>query len=115
MVVGSLAMSRLDSFFSASKVDIEAMAKALDAMSERERIDAAMTLNAKQQARLFDAAQGFKKISIDDFVPTSKGELSPVIHYGRNSLPGCGATTSRRSRASRAQATSSRTTSTRAR
>lgn len=63
------------------------MAKALDAMSEPERLDAALALSAKQQARLFDAAKGFKTISIDDFVAPSKGELSQVIHYGRNSLP----------------------------
>lgn len=86
-MVASRSMSKLDSFFSASKVDIEAMAKALDAMSEAERLDAALALSAKQQARLFDAARGFKKITIDDFVAPSKGELSQVIHYGRNSLP----------------------------
>lgn len=83
-------MSRLDSFFGSSrtdKVDLAGLAKALDAMSEAERLDAAMALDRSQQARLFDAAQGFKKISVDDFVPAAKGELSPVIHHGRNSLP----------------------------
>jgi hypothetical protein len=79
-------MASIDSFFVGDRVDIEGLAKALDAMAELERRDAARSMNARQQARLFDAARGFKKISIDDFVPKEKGSLSPVIHYGRNSL-----------------------------
>lgn len=80
-------MATIDSFFAGERVDIDGLAKALDAMSPQERLDAALALSGKQQSRLFDAARGFKKISIEDFVPKAKGELSPVIHYGRNSLP----------------------------
>jgi hypothetical protein len=86
-MVRSRAMGKLDSFFGGDKLDLDALAKALDAMTEADRLDAAMALDRSQQARLFDAARGFKKISIDDFVPSAKGTLSPVIHHGRNSLP----------------------------
>jgi hypothetical protein len=80
-------MATIDSFFSGDRADIEGLAKALDGMSSQERLDAALAMTGAQQARLYDAARGFKKISIEHFVSREKGELSPVIHYGRNSLP----------------------------
>jgi hypothetical protein len=77
----------LDTFFDGAKVDLAALSAALDAMTHEARLDAALSLTAKQQAALFDSALGFKKISLEDFVAKAKGELSPVIHHGRNSLP----------------------------
>jgi hypothetical protein len=80
-------MGKIQSYFRGDGVDMEALAAALDASSHADRLREALSLSAREQALLFEAARGFRVISIDDFVPVSKGELSPVIHHGRNSLP----------------------------
>jgi hypothetical protein len=80
-------MTSLDRFFSNGNVDLPALSAALDALDHPARMSAALALTAAQQAALFDAAKGHRPITLEDFVPRARGELSPVIHHGRNSLP----------------------------
>ena len=51
------------------------------------RVGGIRSINPKEQARLFDAAQGFRPVTVEDFVPSDVGTMREVIHWGRNSLP----------------------------
>src|ERR1044071_8024729 len=73
-------------FFASDRVDLPKMSSWLDGLDENSRIAAARELTAREQAQLFEAAKGFRAITLDDFVPAVTPPLAPVLHYGRNSL-----------------------------
>jgi len=74
-------------FLRATDVDLRGLAAYLDGLDGTARITEARSLSAGEQAKLFDAAAGFRRVTLDDFVPRDAQPLRPVIHYGRNSLP----------------------------
>jgi hypothetical protein len=80
-------MPTLTDFFQ-RPLDLRAFSAWLDGLDADTRIATVRSLSGRQQAALFEAAQGFKAITLDDFVPPAAGVQQPVIHYGRNSLPG---------------------------
>lgn len=73
-------------FFANEQIDVAALSRYLDDLSGEARAREACALSGKQQARLFEAAKGFKPTKLTDFVPASKGPFEEVIHYGKNSL-----------------------------
>jgi hypothetical protein len=73
-------------FFATDRVVVAALGDFLDALPPRERVEAVRDLSASEQARLFDAAAGFRRVTLEDFVPTDVPPLRPVVHHGRNSL-----------------------------
>jgi len=58
-----------------------------DELSPGERARAATEMSAKEQAALYDAANGFRVVRLGDIVPKEARVLGPVVHEGRNSLP----------------------------
>lgn len=74
-------------FFRGGDVDLPGLARFLDELDGRARIREARSLDRREQARLFEAAEGFRPVVLEDFVPAALPPLQPVIHYGRNSLP----------------------------
>lgn len=74
-------------FFTDGKVDLQGLSGWLDGLETEARIAAVRALSAKEQAALFDAAEGFKAVDLDFLVPPDRGAMKPVRHYGRNSLP----------------------------
>ena len=80
-------MSSIHDFFRAGSVDVAALAAYLDGLDARLRVAEARDLSADEQARLFEAAQGFRRVTLDDFVAKDEKPLEQVIHHGRNSLP----------------------------
>ena len=74
-------------FFSAGAVDLDGLGGYLDALADPARIRAARELDAKEQARLFEAAKGRRPLTLADFVPSDLPPLRQVIHHGRNTLP----------------------------
>src|SRR5262249_55876812 len=74
-------------FFHGDDVDLARLSAYFDGLGGAARIAEARNLSAIEQARLFDRAAGFRRITLDDFVPADAPALAPVIHYGRNSLP----------------------------
>lgn len=74
-------------FFSGNHVDLSGLSAYLDKLSPAKRIREARQLSAKEQALLFDAAEGFLPLTVSHFVPESIPSMQQVIHYGRNSLP----------------------------
>jgi hypothetical protein len=69
------------------KVDLERLAKVLDELGHEGRVHTIRTWDRARQATLFEAAQGFHKITIDDFAPQGVPPLTSVLHEGKNSLP----------------------------
>lgn len=67
-------------------VDIQGLRTFLDGLAIPARLEAVRQLGKKPQARLFEAVQGFKPITLDDFVPKSVPDMTEVIHDGRNTL-----------------------------
>jgi hypothetical protein len=59
----------------------------LDGLDHNTRLAAVRSLGQKEQRALYDAVEGFRKITIDDMVPKSVGVRTTVRHYGKNSLP----------------------------
>ena len=70
----------------APSLDLTAIAAAFDAMPAAERVAAATAMTARQQARLFDAAKGFRPLALTDLVPPGVPAMTGVAHEGINSL-----------------------------
>lgn len=68
-------------------VDMDSVAAFLDDLHHEGRVAAIRSIGAKEQSRLFDAARGFRKVTVDDFVPAGTPPMTQVIHWGHNSLP----------------------------
>ncbi len=75
------------SFFQNSEVDLQGLSEYLDGLGPGSRVKQARQLTAQEQALLFDAADGFKPLTVEDFVPAAVPAMKQVIHFGRNSLP----------------------------
>jgi hypothetical protein len=80
-------MSSLRELLSIESPDLAAVASHLDALESSERVAEIRTLNRAHQARLFEAAKGWRPITLDDLVPIRRGAMQEVVHEGKNSLP----------------------------
>lgn len=65
---------------------VEEIGARLDALSHRERVAAIRTLKPPSLMALWEMAEG-THLTLADLVPESVGPLTPVIHYGQNTLP----------------------------
>lgn len=79
-------MNRLQQHLSTDRVDIEAIAAHLDALDPATRMRETLSLDRSQQRRLFDAASGFRAMTLDDLVPAGRTPMTEVPHHGRNTL-----------------------------
>ena len=80
-------MGRLRDLLSEGSPDMGAIEAHLDSIRGEERVFEIRSLGRAHQARLFDAAEGHKAISLDDIVPADRAAMEEVIHHGKNSLP----------------------------
>jgi hypothetical protein len=69
------------------KVDLARLAQALDDIGHPGRVWAMKKWTKSIQSRLFDAADGFRPLDLEFFVPSDRGPLEEVIHHGHNTLP----------------------------
>jgi hypothetical protein len=67
--------------------DLPRLAKVLDELGHPARLWAIYQWSRSLQAKLYEAAKGFKPVTLDDYVPQGTGELVEVIHHGKNTLP----------------------------
>ncbi len=67
--------------------DVKALGAHLDALPGAERVAAVRGITRRQQARLYEAAQGARPLTLQHFVAPSVPAMTPVRHEGRNSLP----------------------------
>jgi hypothetical protein len=59
----------------------------LDALEHPARLAEVVALGKSPQARLFDAASGFRPIGLEHFVAVGRAPMREVVHHGKNSLP----------------------------
>ena len=67
--------------------DVKSLAPWLDGLGADARLAAVRELSGKEQAALFEAAQGTRPLTVSDFVPEATPPLQQIIHEGKNSLP----------------------------
>jgi len=67
--------------------DMASIASYLDGLSHGTRVDEVRSLGRRAQARLFDAAAGFRALSLEDIVPADVPDMTGVRHLGKNTLP----------------------------
>ncbi|MCA9602840.1 MAG: hypothetical protein KC417_12480 [Myxococcales bacterium] len=67
--------------------NLAAIAQYLDHLPPTARVTSIRTLSRRAQARLFDAAAGFRAIGPEHFVPADVAPVTEVVHQGKNSLP----------------------------
>ena len=77
----------IQGFFAERKVDLAGLEGFLDGLPPKARALEVRSLTSKEQALLFDASAGRRRVTLDDFVSPVVPPLQQVIHYGRNSLP----------------------------
>jgi hypothetical protein len=80
-------MSRLRDLLEDDAPEMVAIHSYLDALGPTERLREVRTLGRAHQARLFDAARGYRAISLDDLVSPDRAPMEEVVHHGKNSLP----------------------------
>ena len=80
-------MGRLRDLLTVDAPDMRAIEAHLDGLDPEERVTEIRTLGRAHQARLFDAADGHRPISLEDLVASDHGPMRDVVHHGKNSLP----------------------------
>ncbi len=81
------ASKQLVTMLSSTTPDMQGIARFLDALPHVERVSATQGLDAKSQAKLWRAAEGFRSLRLIDLVPAETPPMKPVVHFGKNSLP----------------------------
>ena len=77
----------LETFFRGEAVDVPGLSAWLDGLDAAARKAATVAMTPRQQARLYEAARGFRPLGLDHFVPPGVGPLQEVVHTGKNSIP----------------------------
>lgn len=79
-------MTRLTEMLSNDRADIVQIAAYLDGLDAVSRKREALSLRRPHQRRLFDAAKGFRAMTLEDMVPADVPAMREVPHHGRNTL-----------------------------
>lgn len=80
-------MTSLSALLAGGAPDMERVAAHLDGLEHGERVRQVRTLGRRAQAKLFDAAKGFRPLTLEDIVPAGVAPMRPVTHFGKNTLP----------------------------
>lgn len=67
-------------------VNLPRLSEILDGVGHVGRVAAMNRMTPKQMAELYEAAKGFRPLTLDHFVPSGTEPLKEVIHEGKNSL-----------------------------
>jgi hypothetical protein len=59
----------------------------LDGLSHDDRVRAVRGAGRREQAKLYRAVDGFRPVVLSDLVAPSTPAMTPVRHYGKNTLP----------------------------
>jgi hypothetical protein len=68
------------------KIDLPRLSHVLDELGHLGRLHTIHGWDGATLARLYDAAQGFRPVTLEDIVPSSTPDKTQVIHHGKNSL-----------------------------
>ena len=67
--------------------DLARLSKDLDECGHFARVWSVNRWSRDDQSKLFEAAKGFRSVTLDDFVPSSVAARVEVTHVGKNTLP----------------------------
>lgn len=67
-------------------IDVRALAAHWNRLTGAERLVETTALTPSEQAELFDAAEGHRRLTFEDLVPAETAPMKGVAHDGRNSL-----------------------------
>ena len=68
-------------------LDLPRLSKVLDELGHLGRVDTIRGWDREIMAKLYEAVKGYKKVTLDDYVPPTAAPLAEIIHHGKNSLP----------------------------
>jgi hypothetical protein len=68
-------------------LDLPRLRKVLDELGHPGRLDTIRGWGRDTMAPLYEAAKGFKPVTLEDYVPSNVEPMREVIHHGKNSLP----------------------------
>jgi hypothetical protein len=68
-------------------LDLPRLASVLDGLGHAGRVANIREWDRELMSKLYEAAKGFKPVTLDDYVPPTTAPLTEVIHHGKNSLP----------------------------
>lgn len=77
----------LDAQLRGGHIDLPELGRWLDGLTPAARLAAVRSLTAMAQARLYEAAKGYRKLTLEDMVPDNVEPMREVVHEGKNSLP----------------------------
>lgn len=80
------AEARIRTMLAMDAIDVPSLGRWLDGLDEGSRVAATVSMAPREQARLFDAAQGARALSLDHFVPPGVSPFETVRHAGKNSI-----------------------------
>ena len=69
------------------RLDLPRLAKVLDEIGTPARVWATRQWTRDIQAKLYEAAKGFRPVSLDDYVPAGTAPHVEVVTHGMNTLP----------------------------
>lgn len=79
-------MATLLDLTSGGSFDLPGITAHLDSLDSATRINEVRTLGRKPQAALFEAASGYRKMTIEDCVPAEVPADTEIVHHGKNTL-----------------------------
>ncbi len=80
-------MTELRALLTGETTDLRVIEDYLDSLEHEARVNAVRSLGRSHQARLFEAAEGHRTITLDDIVHADRPAMEEVVHHGKNSLP----------------------------
>lgn len=80
-------MATLRELVSGQALDMQAIESHLDSLDHVHRVAEIRSLGRSHQARLFEAAKGYRPMGLDDIVASDRPSMAEVVHVGKNSLP----------------------------
>jgi len=80
-------VTTLNSLLRCDPIDLGAVAQHLDGLDHDERVRQVRSVPGGLQKRLFAAADGWRSLDMQYFVPDETPDRTFVRHYGKNSLP----------------------------
>jgi hypothetical protein len=86
MTNADVASTDLQAQIMADSPDPTAIAALLDGLSHDARVVTVRSLGAHEQRTLFSVVEGTGRVTLNDLVPPATPDLTPIRHYGMNSL-----------------------------
>jgi hypothetical protein len=86
-MASEVASQELRARMAEAPIPMKELASLLDGLSHEERVAWVRSLGRRDQRRLYEAAEGFLPLGLEDLVPPRCPDAATVRHFGKNTLP----------------------------